>query len=131
MSWQLVRNFYKFTSTSRHNPVEGKGAMVFIETKIFTDAIQRCMSDDAYAALQNHLVEHPDGGALIPDSGGLRKIRWCGSGRGKRGGTRVIYYWWVPSRMFMLLAYAKNQKDNLTAAEKTTLRKLVEDMTNG
>ena len=105
--------------------------MVFIETKVFTDAIQQCMSDDAYAALQQHLVEHPDGGDLIPGSGGLRKIRWSGSGRGKRGGSRVIYYWWMPSRIFMLIAYTKNQKDNLTASEKSALRKLVEEMING
>ena len=89
------------------------------------------MSDDTYAALQQYLVGHPDGGDLIPGSGGLRKIRWSGSGRGKRGGTRIIYYWWVPSRIFMLIAYTKNQKDNLTASEKSALRKLVEEMTNG
>lgn len=42
----------------------GEARMVFIETKVFTAAIQQCMSDDAYAALQQHLVEHPDGGGL-------------------------------------------------------------------
>lgn len=105
--------------------------MIFIETKVFTDAILSCMDDDTYADLQQHLVKHPDGGVLIPGSGGLRKIRWGGSGRGKRGGTRIIYYWWMPSRIFMLLAYTKNKKDNLTAAEKSVLRKLVEEMTNG
>ena len=82
-------------------------------------------------ARESFAIEHPDGGDLIPGSGGLRKIRWSGSGRGKHGGSRVIYYWWMPSRIFMLIAYTKNQKDNLTASEKSALRKLVEEMING
>ena len=49
-------------------------------------------TDDEYSQLQVALLVHPDTGAIIPHSGGLRKVRWSMSGRGKRSGVRVIYY---------------------------------------
>jgi hypothetical protein len=56
-----------------------------------------------------------DAGDLISRSGGLRKIRVAASGRGKRGGARVIYYWVVAKdQIYMLLAYAKNAQEDLT-----------------
>ena len=71
--------------------------MVIIETPIFTKTIQSLMSEDDYRQLQSALVIRPDLGELIPDSGGLRKLRWRVPGGGKRGGVRLIYYW-APSR---------------------------------
>jgi hypothetical protein len=89
------------------------------------------ITDDEYAELQFALIQRPEQGAVIPGSGGIRKIRWAGSGRGKRGGIRVIYYWQVDEhQIFMLLAYAKNTQDNLTPAQLTILRKLVEQEIN-
>jgi len=67
--------------------------MLIIETPIFTKRVKALLSDEEYRLLQNELVARPDAGKIIPESGGLRKIRWSGSGRGKRGGTRLIYYW--------------------------------------
>jgi len=82
------------------------------------------MEDADYSALQVHLAGHPDAGKVIPGSGGIRKIRWAGSGRGKRGGLRVIYYWWVAAdRISMLLVYPKNEQDNLSVDEVKQLRK--------
>jgi hypothetical protein len=66
--------------------------MVFVETPIFTADVQALLSDEDYAALQRHLVSQPDVGDGIAGTGGLRKVRWTTLGRGKRGGTRVIYY---------------------------------------
>ena len=101
--------------------------MEIIETSVFTRQITELLSDDEYAELQFALVRRPEQGAVIPRSGGIRKIRWSGSGRGKRGGIRVIYYWQVDEhQIFMLLAYAKNTQDDLTPAQLTMLRKLVE-----
>lgn len=65
--------------------------MIFLETKVFTNRIVDAMSDDDYARLQGHLSLHPDAGVIIPGAGGVRKIRWAGSGHGKRGGSRLIY----------------------------------------
>ena len=70
---------------------------------------------------------NPERGDLIRGSGGLRKIRWAGSGRGKRGGLRVIYYWHVPgSTILFLLAYPKNEKEDLTPAQLKVLKSIIQ-----
>jgi len=85
------------------------------------------MEDEEYKELQVYLAAYPDAGKLIPRSGGLRKVRWAGSGRGKRGGLRVIYYWWVAKdRISMLLAYPKNEQDDLSTGQVKQLRKALE-----
>jgi hypothetical protein len=86
------------------------------------------LSESEYAALQGALVVSPEAGDLIPGTGGLRKIRWQQSrrGKGKRGGVRVIYYWYASgSVIYMLLAYSKDERDELSAAEKRILKRLV------
>ena len=86
------------------------------------------MDDGDYTKLQLALVRRPDWGNVIPGSGGLRKLRWAGSGRGKRGGLRVIYYWHVADdEIWMLLAYPKNEREDLTRDEIKVLRRLVEE----
>jgi hypothetical protein len=83
------------------------------------------LSDEEYAALQQHLVAMPNAGDVIAGTGGLRKIRWTIAGRGKRGGTRVIYYHVVAQvQIRMILIYRKGIKDDLTPKEKTVLRKI-------
>lgn len=94
--------------------------MVFVETPISTADVQTLLSDKEYAALQRHLVSQPDAG-----TGGLRKIRWTTAGRGKRGGTRVIYYHVAAqAQIRMILIYRKGIKDDLTPKEKIVLRKI-------
>jgi len=101
--------------------------VVIVETRAFTARIRELLSDDEYRLLQNDLVARPDLGSVMRGTGGLRKVRWRGSGRGKRGGIRVIYYWHVVSdRLLMLLAYPKNERDDLTADQRAALRKVVE-----
>ena len=85
------------------------------------------MEDESYAALQTYLANRPDAGDLIRGSGGIRKVRWAGSRRGKRGGLRVIYYWWVAiDRISMLLVYPKIEQDDLSADQVKQLRKALE-----
>ena len=69
--------------------------MEFVEVPAFTSRVLRYLGEDRYADLQSHLSRHPTAGAIIPGGKGLRKVRWAASGRGKRGGVRVIYYWHV------------------------------------
>jgi mRNA-degrading endonuclease RelE of RelBE toxin-antitoxin system len=102
--------------------------MVIFETSIFTRQVQALLSDEEYRQLQMALILHPDLGAVIPGSGGLRKVRWSTGGRGKRGGVRVIYYWAVVhDRILMLFMYAKNEQDDLTPEQLKVLRRIVEE----
>ena len=83
---------------------------------------------ESYRLLQLRLVADPKAGDLIRGTGGLRKIRWQGSGRGKRGGVRVIYYWaGSDDVVLMLLMYGKNERDDLSAEQAKILAVLVKE----
>lgn len=101
--------------------------MVFYETEIFTAQIVELLSDESYRQLQNTLIDDPEAGDLIPGSHGLRKIRWSATGRGKRGGIRAIYYLVTRNEIFMIFAYPKNERENLTPEQTRRLRRLVDD----
>lgn len=89
--------------------------MLFVESPTFSRFVDEHASDEALAALQALLVERPQAGDVIPGAQGLRKLRWGLGGRGKRGGARVIYYYWVgQERIYLLFAYFKNVQSDLT-----------------
>jgi mRNA-degrading endonuclease RelE of RelBE toxin-antitoxin system len=101
--------------------------VVIVETRPFSARLRTLLDDDQYRRLQILLAGRPDEGDVIPGTGGLRKLRWSGSGRGKRGGIRVIYFWHQrTARILMLLAYAKNERDDLTPSQKRALRHVIE-----
>lgn len=96
--------------------------MLFVETSLFTTALARYLSDEEYREFQAHLMAHPDAGALIRGSGGIRKVRWGAGGRGKSGGVRVIYYWAVAAaHIYLLTIYAKSERSDI---DKATLRRI-------
>jgi len=101
--------------------------MVFIETSIFTTAIERFLPDESYRMLQSVLMLRPDAGSVIRGSGGLRKIRWSLPGSGKRGALRVIYFWSPPDTIFMLFPYRKTDQEDLTPEQLKLLRKMVKE----
>ncbi|HEY3320641.1 MAG TPA: type II toxin-antitoxin system RelE/ParE family toxin [Planctomycetota bacterium] len=100
--------------------------MRVLETTIFTRQIEKLLGDDEKQNLLDYLIAAPDAGKVIKGSGGIRKVRWSGSGRGKRGGVRVIYYWQQTQIMYLLVAYPKNKKDDLSAAELKVLEEVVQ-----
>ena len=103
--------------------------MVFVETSLFSILINRYLSDEEYAALQNELVINPKAGDVIPGTGGLRKVRYrCSQrGKGKRSGIRIIYYWYTnKERIYLLSLYYKGEVTNLTSGDKKVLKQLVE-----
>ena len=75
--------------------------MLVVETPVFTRRVLKLLTDDDYRLLQHELVARPDVGNIIRGSGGLRKVRWAATGRGKRGGVRIIYYWLSIARSFL------------------------------
>lgn len=88
----------------------------FVETKLFTRLVRELLSDDEYALLQQALIDDPEVGNVIPGSGGVRKVRWGISGRGKRGGLRVIYYLRTrQGQIWMLTLYPKNVAESIPA----------------
>ena len=96
--------------------------MEFVETSIFTQRITKLLSDEAYRDLQAVLAENPKAGDAIPGAGGLRKLRWRASGRGKRGGLRIIYYCGSERRLYMIFAYDKTEQGDLTPEQREVLR---------
>ena len=102
--------------------------MRFIETPVFTAAIQRHLEDEQYRRLQIALMLRPHQGPAIPGSGGLRKVRWAITGGGKRGGLRVVYYWRPEEQViYMVYAYAKSAQGDLTRAQIRQLGRLVRE----
>jgi hypothetical protein len=102
--------------------------VIFRETTLFTKQVVEKLTNSEYRELQAALMLQPELGDLIPETGGLRKVRWAEAsrGKGKRGGLRVIYYWYTPlTLIYLLMIYSKSDRDDLSSGEKKTLRKLI------
>lgn len=100
---------------------------LFVELPAFIRFRTDYLDDEGLRGLQNALMENPEAGDVIEGTGGLRKLRHSDPrrGKGKRGGLRVIYFWWHPKRQFWLFTlYDKDEMDDLSAREK----KLLKDM---
>lgn len=100
----------------------------FIETPFFTKALEQYLDDDEYAELQRHLVDQPEAGVVVPGSGGVRKLRWAATGRGKRGGLRVIHYLRRrQGEIWMLTVYGKNVRENIPAHLLRQMKEAISD----
>ena len=102
-----------------------RAPITVVETPEFRSATRKLLTRDECSALVNHLAHHPTDGDLIQGTGGVRKLRWALDGRGKRGGARIIYFYHDPDLpVFMLTAYAKNERSNLSQKDRTDMRRL-------
>jgi len=100
----------------------------FTETRLFTRLVEEYFSDEEYIRLQLELIKNPEAGPVIPGSGGVRKLRWAASGRGKRGGCRVIYFVRRPKGViWMLTIYPKNVVDSIPGHLLKKIRKEIDD----
>ena len=98
---------------------------VFVELPAFERHRAEYLDDNGFRALQNLLMKHPEAGDPIPDTGGLRKLRFRDArrGKGKRGGLRVIYYWWKSGFQFRLFTlYDKDEMTDLTPKQRGVLK---------
>lgn len=93
--------------------------IVLVEVEPFTARARELWSEAELDVFKDFIARNPLAGSPIQGTGGVRKVRWAASGRGKRGGARVIYYFRdVGMPLFLLTAYAKNMADDLTAQQK-------------
>ena len=101
---------------------------VLVELPAFARHRADYLDDTTFARLQVELMKDPEAGDLIKDSGGLRKLRFADArrGKGKRGGLRVIYYWWDSGSQFWLFTiYDKDQADDLSSEQRRALKALI------
>ena len=101
-----------------------------IETPIYLrDAKAAGLSESERTAIIDMLALHPDAGDIIPGTGGARKLRFAGRGKGKSGGYRVVtFYTGADLPVFLLNVFAKGDKINLTMAERNELRTILTEI---
>lgn len=100
--------------------------MTVVETPGFLRDSALALTEQERSDLVSYLAANPEAGDIIPDTGGARKVRWRAKGRGKRGGARAIYYYHDQSLpLFLLSVFAKNEKTNLTKAERNEMKELL------
>ncbi len=104
----------------------------FIITKEFDRAWKNLgLNDDELGEVEIFLCKNPDAGDVMEGTGGIRKFRWALAGRGKSGGARIIYLDIVFSEhIYLITAFPKNEKSNLSKAERNEMKKLVELIKN-
>ncbi len=101
---------------------------VFVELPPFSRLRGDYLSDDGFRSLQDFMMKNPEAGDVIENTGGLRKLRHGDPrrGKGKRGGLRVIYYWWDGGSQFWLFTlYDKDEMEDLSAKDKKALRAML------
>ncbi len=101
---------------------------LFVELPAFAHHRADYLDDEGFRALQNALLDNPQAGDVIEGTGGLRKVRHADPrrGKGKRGGLRVIYFWWSAGDQFWLYTlYDKGTSDDLSAKERAALKDML------
>lgn len=100
-----------------------------VELHSFTRDAEDALTPEQLDELKIKLAAKPTTGTLIKNTGGVRKIRIAASGRGKRGGGRVIYYFYNEDMpLFLLAFFAKSEKADLSAAERKAAKQVAESL---
>ena len=101
---------------------EVNGMIAVVETAEFLDDVKDVLSAEEHDDLIYYVAMYPEAGNVIPETGGLRKLRWTAKGKGRRGGSRVIYYFHnmdVP--LFLMAIFAKNTQADLSTRQRKAL----------
>ena len=98
------------------------GIIAVVETEEFLADVKGVLSEDEHDDLILYVALHPEAGDVIPETGGLRKLRWTAKGKGKRGGSRVIYYFHdIHVPLFLMAIFAKNVQTDLSTRQRKAL----------
>lgn len=93
--------------------------MTVVETELFVRQAMVIWTDEERLDLVDFVARNPAAGVVIPGTGGVRKLRWSRQGSGRRGGARVVYFHYAEDRpLYLLLAYAKAQREDMSPDEK-------------
>lgn len=101
--------------------------LTVVETTLFGRQWPLYWTEEERGTFAAYIAEHPTAGDVVPESGGIRKVRWGRAGSGKSGGVRVIYFTRVDEGQVVLLTlYAKSETDNLTGQKLKEIRRALE-----
>ena len=106
---------------------------IFVELPVFTKLRPSYLSEDQFHELQKLLLGAPEAGALIQQTGGLRKLRFNDPKRqkGKRGGIRIIYFWWKDGhQIWLFTVYSKGEVSDLTNSQRKALQRMLREEIN-
>lgn len=107
----------------------GSRLITVVETRLFMRQAAALWDDATRHGFIDHIARHPRSGDVIQGLSGVRKVRWGGQGRGKRGGVRVIYlHLGDDAPIYLLMAYGKNERTDLSASDRATVRELVVEL---
>ena len=102
--------------------------LTVVETTLFQRQWPNYWAEEERGEFAAYIAENPSAGVVIPDSGGIRKVRWKRAGSGKSGGVRVIYFTRnAQGEVVLLTLYAKSKTDNLTGAALKEIRHALEN----
>jgi hypothetical protein len=102
--------------------------LTVVETTLFQRQWPHYWTEEERGEFASYIAEHPDSGDVIPESGGIRKVRWRRAGTGKSGGVRVIYFTRnAEGEVVLLTLYAKSKTDNITGPVLKEIRHALED----
>ena len=99
-----------------------------VETSLFQKQWPLYWSEEERGEFAAYIAEFPSAGDVVPQSGGIRKVRWRRAGTGKSGGVRVIYFTHTgEEEVVLLLMYAKAKTDNITGPKLKEIRRVLEN----
>ena len=102
--------------------------LTVIETSLFQRQWPLYWTEDERGTFAAYIAEHPAAGDVVPESGGIRKVRWSRAGSGKSGGVRVIYFArTAQGEVVLLTLYVKAKTDNLTGPKLKEIRRALEE----
>jgi hypothetical protein len=104
-----------------------------VRTRIFEKSLKKLGATETdITSLEEHIAANPDAGTVIRGLGGARKVRFSMKGKGKRGGGRAVYLVVVVEDVaYMLLAYAKSEKTDLTSDDKRAVAAMIKELQHG
>ena len=104
--------------------------ITIIELPLFGKKARKLFRATELEKLKKYLMRYPNKGDVIPGTGGIRKMRWTSGDKGKRGGARVVYFYYISgSEIFLMTCYSKTDREDLSESEKKQLRKIIKPLT--